>query len=247
MGSNPQFVSIKKAAKILGRSVPRVQDFIDQGLMAARTNDDGVVEVNQEHLAEIHRLNIAGEMKPGELIRRLLFCERKIERLEMALDLIMEVNGLKASRFSSISDADLINLHDNARDALGEEAWIENQMGKFCEVFCKITEVEIDRLNDLLQVDHSWQTFYQLCLAMTRYVGMHPELDTTLNLQRIRDLLYAGRKNLSTIAVLFIEKSAQLGPSRKLLMKVAASDIDLFDHLAKQLKKTGHAGHLQIR
>lgn len=246
MGSDSNFIPITKAAQILGRTVGQVRDLLDQGLMKWKTDPQGVVVVDQIDLAEIHRLNLAGEIKPGELIRRLVFCERQVERLQLAVDLLMEVNNLVASRFTNMSDSDLMNLHDNARDAAGEKEWATDQMIHFCEVFSKISEIEIDRLDELLVTTNSWKTFYHLCIEMTRQVGAHPQLKTDLNLQRVRDLLYIGRKNLATIAVLFIEKSAQLGPSRKLLLKTAAVDIDLFDQLAKQLRETSHKGHLEI-
>ena len=39
MGSNPKFIPISKAAKILGRSTRKVQDLLDQGLMKWRLED----------------------------------------------------------------------------------------------------------------------------------------------------------------------------------------------------------------
>lgn len=245
MGSDVKYILVSQAAKILGCTTKKVHDLLDQGLMRWRAEGDNIL-VNQEDLAEIHRLNIAGEMKPGELVRRILFLEQKVLRLEGAINLLLEVNGQAASRFIHLEDNSLINLHENAMLAVGQETWTVEEMLKYSEVFMKITEVEIDRLNELMSIDHSWQTFYRLCLDMTRYVGQHEDLQNNLDLQRIRDLLHFGRKNLSTIAVLFVEKAAQLGPSRKLLAKMAASDIELFDHLAKQLKGSSRQGHLQI-
>lgn len=245
MGSNDKYILVSQAAKILGCTTKRVHDLLDQGLMRWRAEEDNIL-VCQEDLADIHRLNIAGEMKPGELIRRLLFLEQKVHRMENAINLLLEVNGQAASRFIHIEDSDLLNLHENAMTAIGQEVWSVEEMLKYAEVFMKITEVEIDRLNEMMSIDHSWQTFYRLCLNMTRFVAQSGKLETNLDLQRIRDLLHFGRKNLATIAVLFVEKAAQLGPSRKLLAKMAASDIELFDHLAKQLKGNGRPGHLQI-
>lgn len=245
MGSNSKFILVTQAAKILGCTPKKVNDLMDQGLIRWRADGDNIM-VNQEDIAEIHRLNIAGEMKPGEMVRRLLFLEQKVQRLENTINLLLEVNGQSASRFLHLSDSDLANLHENTMLAVGQESWSVEEMLKYSELFMKITEVEIDRLNEMMNVDHSWQTFYRLCLDMTRYVGQHDDLKINLDLQRVRDLLHFGRKNLSTIAVLFVEKAAQLGPSRKLLAKMAASDLELFDHLAKQLKISSRSGHLQI-
>jgi hypothetical protein len=245
MGSDVKYILVSQAAKILGSTPKKVHNLLDQGLMRWRADGDNIL-VNQEDLAEIHRLNIAGEMKPGELIRRLLFLEQKVHRLENAINLILEVSGQAASRFLHMEDSDLYNLYENVMVASGQDTWAEDEMLTYSEIFMKITEVEIDRLNEMMNIDHSWQTFYRLCIDMTRYVVQNRDLEFNLNLQRIRDLLHYGRKNISTIAILFVEKSAQLGPSRRLLAKMAASDIEVFDQLAKQLKTTSRKGHLQI-
>jgi hypothetical protein len=86
MGSDVKYLLVSEAAKILGFSSKRVHDLLDQGLMRWKAEGDNIF-VRQEDLADIHRLNIAGEMKPGELIRRLLFVEQKVQRLENAEDM----------------------------------------------------------------------------------------------------------------------------------------------------------------
>lgn len=245
MGSNVKFIPITKAAEILGCPAKKVHALADQGLVR-RTLEEDNAYVSQEDIAEIHRLNIAGELKPGELVRRLLFAERKLERLEATINLLLEVNGLAASRFVGMNDPDLLSLFQNVEEALGEEQWPTKVMANFCEVFIKITEIEIDRLNEMLNVDHSWETFYRLCLKMTKHVAQSDKLSTDLELQRVRDLLHMGRRNLSTIAVLFVEKAGQIGPSHKLLARLASSDIELFDNLAKQLKGKSKRGHLAL-
>lgn len=245
VGSKGKYITPTEAARILGCKPRKVHDLCDQGLVR-RLNEGDDVFVRSEDIAEIHRLNIAGEMQPGEMIRRILFLETKVRRLEETLNLVLEVNGMAASRFIKMEDIDLHRLYQEVERALGEEEWSVEEMVRLCEIFVKITEVEVDRLNELLNTDHSWQPLYRLCLHMTRYVATQPDLTTNLDLQRVRDLLHAGRKNLSTIAVLFVEKAGQIGPSRKLLAKLAASDLELFDAMAKQLKGSSGRGKLQL-
>lgn len=244
MGSNPkEFIPVSKAAGILHCPPKKVHDLCDQGLVRRKYKGDSCY-VRAVDVTEIHRLNIAGEIPPGDMIRRLLFLEREVERLKEAVNMLFEVNGMVASRFSKMEDDQLIQLYQVVENELGEEDWPAERLLSFCEIFIKVTEIEIDRLNDMLKVDHSWQTFYQLCMKVTRFVATHQDLSSSLELQRIRDLLVVARKNLSTIAVLFVERAAELGPSQKLLQHLASNDIDAFDELAKQMKKTGRRGRL---
>ena len=244
MGSDPkEFIPITKAAGILHCSNKKVHDLCDQGLIRRQHKGDKAV-VRRQDVVEIHRLKIAGEIAPGDMIRRLLFLEREVERLKEAVNMLFEVNGMVASRFSKMDDGQLAQLYQVVENELGEEAWATDRLLSFCEIFIKITEIELDRLNEMLNLDHSWQTFYELCMKVTKFVALHPDLKTDLELQRVRDLLTVSRKNLGTIAVLFVEKAAQLGPSQKLLQRLASNDIDLFDDMAKQLKKSGRRGSL---
>jgi hypothetical protein len=244
MGSNPkEFIPVSKAAGILHCPQKKVHDLCDQGLIRRKYEGDTVL-VRQVDVAEIHRLNIAGEIAPGEMIRRLLFLEREVERLKEAVNMIFEVNGMASSRFMKMEDDQLIQLYQVVENELGEEEWPTKRLLSFCEIFIKITELEVDRLNEMLKIDHSWRTFYELCVKVTKFVALSPDLKTNLDLQRVRDLLSVSRKNLSTIAVLFVERAAELGPSQKLLQRLASNDIDLFDDMAKQLKKNGRRGHL---
>jgi len=237
MGSDPIYVPISKASKILDCEESKVHELCDQGLVRRKLEGD-VASVRREDIEEVYRLQLVGELRPGELIRRLLFAERKIAKLEGAVNMLYEINGLAGSRFSPMDDPEIHNLYGVVVDALGEDYWTVDQLVVFGEYFLRITEVEVERLNDLLQLDSSWMPFYRLCLKLTKFVGLSEDLDTNLEMQRVRDLLYQGRKNLQTIGVLFIEHKAQLGPSRELLAKMASADIDDFDTLAKQLITT---------
>jgi hypothetical protein len=234
MGSNAEYILASKAAKILNCPVKKVHALADQGLIRKQIEGDEIF-YRVEDINEIHKLSIAGEMKPGEMIRRILFLEREVSRLKDAVNLLYEVNQMASSRFVQMDDFELLKLYENALENIGEDFWSIMTMTSFGEIFMKITEVEIDKLNELLSVDSSWRTFYELCMKLYNYVLKNKELKTNLELQRVRDILYLGKKNLATIAVLMTEKASQLGPSRRLLDKLTATDAEMFDSVAKQL------------
>ena len=241
MGSKPIHIPVTKAAELLDCEPAKVHELADQGLVR-RTFEGDTALVRREDIEEVYRLQLVGELRPGELVRRLLFAEQKIIRLEGAVNLLYEINQLAGSRFSLMEDAELHSIYSSVIDALGETHLEREMMVEFGEIFLRITEVEIDRLNELAQIDHAWKPFYRLCLKLSREVGVSRKLDKDLELQRIRDLLHQGRRNLQTIAILFIEQKAQLGPSRELLAKMAAADIESFDALAKQMVSAAYTG-----
>lgn len=235
MGRTPGgYITVTKAASILQCDTKRVHSLCDHGLIR-RIHDGNRSLVRAEDIAEIRRLNLVGEVKPGELLRRVLFLERQYQRLEAAVNILFEANKMKVSRFVEMTDDSLISLYENVRDDLGEDKWPRARLLSYAELFIKITELEIDRLNSLLEVEHSWLTFYQLLLSLTRFINDQPDLSTDLELQQIRNYLAVGRQNISTIAVLFTAQATQLGPARRFMERLASNDIDVFDDLAKKI------------
>lgn len=241
MGSVENFIPVSKAAEILGRPVSYVRSLYNQGLVRRKVEGSRVF-VRVDDITEVHRLNMAGEMEPGELVKRLLLLEIKVARMEKAMDLVFKVNEIQASQFDKIPDAELFSLYNNLVLETGVDEWTVERMLSCCEVYMKITECEIDRLNELLKIDHSWKTFLELNLKQTRYIRQHPEGKTNLELQRVTDLLSHGRKNIRAIATIFIEKSAVFGPSQKLLATMAATDLEAFDELARQSGRRNERG-----
>ena len=233
MGSDPVYITVTEATRILDCEPDKIYELLDDHAIRGRRDGD-TAYVRQEDIAELLRLDMIGIRFP-EMVKRMLFLETTVSRLQNSINLLFEINNLSASRFTTMSDEELGNLYNTTLSILKEEEWSIDRMLQLCEVFLKITEVEIYRLNEILSLDNTWLPFYRLALRLTAYVGRHDALETSFELQKVRDLLYGGRKNLQTIAILFIEQKAQLGPSRELLSKMAATDMEAFDVLIRQI------------
>lgn len=235
--ADQKFITITKAASILSCEADKIHDLCDQGLVRRHFEGDQVY-VRHEDIAEIRRLDIVGEMKPGEMVRRLIMAEQEVRRLQASVKMLYEVMGLASSRFSDMSDDQLLSFYNMINDLLGEE--IDNaQIDELAEALMKVTEVEVDRLNELLNLDNSWLPFLDLCTSLSRSIISKKELPTDINLQRTHAKIVMARKNLTTVGMFFIEKAGVLTPSRKLLAKVAAADMDAFDIIARKMKKEG--------
>lgn len=229
MESDPIYITVSEASRILDCEVDRIHELLhDHAIRGKREGD--LTYVRQEDIAELLRMEMIGIRMP-ELVKRLLFLETKVGRLETSMNQLYEVNGLAASRFSTMTDTELHELYVNVTSMLKEEEWPIDRMLQLCEVFIKITEVEVEKLNEILKLDNAWFPFYRLALTLTSYVGKREDLEVNYELQKVRDLLHVGRRNLQTIAVLFIHQKAALGPSRELLAKMAAVDLEAFDVL----------------
>ena len=238
MEHNNKFVPVSKAAAILACSQERIHELCDQGLIRRHCEGDQVY-VRSEDVAELRRLDIVGEMKPGEMVRRLLMLEQEVRRLQGAVGILYEVNRLAASRFVEMNDEQIVEFYEMINELLGESDLDPAQMSEMAEMLMRMTEVEIDRLNELLNLDNAWLPFMEICLHLTRSVISHSELATSIELQKIHTKLIMARRNLTGIAMFFIEKAGVLGPSRKLLAKIAEADLDAFDIIARKVKREG--------
>ena len=226
------FVKPEKAAELLECTVEQVLAFADEGLLRWRSLN-GERVVRKDDVEELYRLHLAGELAPGELTKKVLFLERRVERLEAAMNMVFEVSGLSASRFAKMTEHELYALYLKTVEELQNDEWDDETLKTFAEAFIKITELEIDKINNAANISEAYMPFYRLCLKMSRFVGASKRLNTSVELQKIRDLLYAGRKNLQAIAILFIENQSRLGPDRQLLQKLVTADLESFDLLAK--------------
>jgi excisionase family DNA binding protein len=240
MESNPVYITVTEAARILDVEADRVYELLDDHAIRGK-REGNTTYVRQEDIAEVLRMNMIGIRLP-ELVHRHVILERTVERLQIAVDKLYEVNNLVSSRFSPMTEKELLELYGNIVDHLKDEEWTLPRMLQLCEVFIKLTEIEVDQINEALSIDNSWLPFYRLALRMTRFVGTQDDLESNYDLQKVRDLLHVSRRNLQTIAILFINQKAALGPSRELLAKMAATDIEAFDILIREIAKGKKAG-----
>jgi len=237
MESNSQLITVSEAAELLDTTEDRVTQLWAEGLIR-RTERGGVILVRRSDVEEVLRDGLVGEIRSGELVKRLKFLENRVDRLESALDLLYQVNDLGSARFPSMTDDELSSLYSNVELELRQDDWPVSRMFSLCEMLMRLTEEEIDRLNNLRCVGDSWKVFLDLALRMSHFIRKRKDLDTDLDLQRLRDILVHARRNVKELAILFIEYEAQLTPSRNLMERLASADIEGFDDILRQLKVT---------
>lgn len=244
MGSNPKgFIPVAEASRILCCSEDRVKSLAHRGLLKWRESGDEFL-VDGEDVSAVARLGITDELPGAELIHEMRLLRAKVERLEASVELLFQTNEMAAGRMSGLNLDELAQLHQVISNDLDSSEWPADRMFSYCEIFIRITEEDIDRLNTILGHPHSWEPFYLLLLRISQYLRNLPDLKTSLQLQRIRELLEIGRANMRAVATFFIHASNDASPSKELLSKLASNDIDQFDDLAKQLKAVNPRGLL---
>jgi hypothetical protein len=229
------WISIEEAAKRAGCSPEAMAEVADEGVLRKMTAGD-VVLVRASDVAELTDLKGGVPMTAEDMKRRILVLERGMARLQRALDILYEANSMAASSLEGMDDDVLVTLYTNIESSLQSKEWPVQRIFSCCEVFLRISETEIERLNNLIGTRVAWKPFFELCLKQLDYVVSHPDLKADLDLQRCRDLLVRSRSALRGIAVTVTEIEGCQKTLHSLLTDVAATDVVAFDTAMRQLK-----------
>lgn len=234
------FITVVEAARILGRTPEEVISLCNEGLIARRSTGTEIT-VRQSDVNEVLETNLNDMARPRDLVRMVLTLQREVRALQSAVDLMGKVNGMLSSSLSEVPTPDLVGLMETARTSAQKESWEAQELLAFSEVFLRMADSDILRLNDMLGVHDAWRTFYVLCLKMCWYVrdaGLEPNRD----LETAQVLLQRGLRNLRSIGVMFVENAEFLKTSRELLERTLSHDLAEFDTLIKQLKSAEPSG-----
>lgn len=232
--STDQFISPVEAAKVLERTPEEVLSLCNEGLIRKKSTGQRVL-VHLKDVEEVRETNLHARARPKDIVSRLLLLERKVKSLAHALDLFGAVSGMTSTSLDELSDQELVALSESVREALSLGSWDLDDMLKFSEVFLRISDSDVIRLNEALGTNDSWKDFYVLALNMSTF-ARKMESPPSRDLDTVRALLQQGLRNLRSIGVLFIENSAYLETSKTILQKTMSHDLAEFDTLIRKLK-----------
>lgn len=152
-------------------------------------------------------------------IRKL---EARIGNLERQVRFLLQVNGLDLSALREAPDDELLKYYQDVVQLLGlrGEQFAPEIMQVWGELFCQISEYELTRLQEIVEYDHTWEPFYQLCRKMMTALRQHKGFAKDTVLKNLYALLDKARKNLRDSAVIMIKKYPQELPQvAKVLLK----------------------------
>ena len=236
MGRNAdQFISPVEAAKLLERTPEDVINLCNEGLIRRKSTGQRIL-VRRSDVEEVRETNLHATARPKDIVSRLLLLERQVAALTSALDLFGAVSGMTSTSLDELDDQALIVLLGAVKKAGQQDSWPIDEMLRFSEIFLRVSDSDIVRLNNALCTNDSWRDFYELCLHMSIYAREH-KLKEGRDLDTVRALLQRGLRNLRSIGVLFIENEAYLKTSEETLKSTMSHDLAQFDTLIRKLHK----------
>jgi hypothetical protein len=163
---------------------------------------------------------------------RVRLLEAQVSLLEKHVDFLLQVHGLDTSIFRTASDEILLELYRDAVMLLGYDP---NDIDKeviqrWAETFLQLSEYEFTRLQPLVNYDHTWEPFYQLCTKMMTAVRHNKKLGTDLSLQHTYALLDKDRTSLRDAAIMMIKSTESKLPTN---IKVLLRGNEIADLLPK--------------
>lgn len=235
MGRQPDpFISLVEAARILGRTPEEVVSLCDEGLIRRRSTGHEVL-VHESDVKEVHETNLNDLARPRDLVKDVMLLKREVRALRNTVDMLGDVFGMLSSSLEDYDIPSLVQLSETAAAMTMRDEWTLDELLTLSEVFLRMADSDILRLNGVLGVHDAWKTFYALCLKMCIYAregGLPPGRDR----DTAQVLLQRGLRNLRSIGVLFIENREFLGTSRDMLERTMSHDLQEYDAMMKQLK-----------
>jgi len=138
---------------------------------------------------------------------RVRLLEARVSLLEKHINFLLNAYGLDRSAFRDAPDNILLNLYRDAVMLIGiDPSKIDEEVIKrWAETFMQLSEYEFTRLQSVVNYDHTWEPFYQLCVRMMTALRQHKKFGTDLSLQQLYALLDKDRVNLRDAAIVMIQ------------------------------------------
>jgi hypothetical protein len=231
--SGPQWISYQSAAKKLGCSVEEVEHLVESHLVRSLVDGD-LSFVAASDLDELAELRSPPQVDTLRLARSLALAEQRIERLEEAVNLLYESNGLTSFKMGFLEDETLLQLEANIEEMMDQPEWPLPRLLSCAEVYLKLSEVELERLSQLTERPAPWRPFLQLCLQQLVWLSRRPSMLEKWEWARARDLLYQGLKNLRHLALVYCSLDRDPTPLLETAAAVCRDDVENIDQLVLQ-------------
>ena len=161
--------------------------------------------------------------------------QAKVNNLESQVRFLLKVNGLDVSALRNAPKTELLGYYRDAVQLLGVESDFAPEMCEgWADVFLQLTEYELERVTTVVDYEHTWEPFYQVCVKMMTSVRHHRDFGVNVALHHLYAQLDKGRRNLRDAAIMMIQRRSSTLPQR-------AQAILLADDLTEMIKKLKNA------
>jgi hypothetical protein len=199
MGSS--FYTFDEAVEKLGKSKRSVYDYLRQGLLR-REKRDGRTFIPVEDVE-----NLAVDIGHGfpPMNRKTFFqLMARVQKLEQDMSVVRRMTGIQDQPLRPNKE-EARGLFMAATQALGAKAWHREEIATWADLFDRMDEVCFDIFADYVNEPLSWAVFYQLCLAMMKYVSQAEDYKTSLIAQHTHKRLDEGRKAIRGTILMWVE------------------------------------------
>jgi DNA-binding transcriptional MerR regulator len=234
--SGLRWVSYQTAAKKLGCSVEEIDQFVTSHLVRS-LNDGEARFVAEGDLDDLVQIKEAPPVNTVHLARNQALIMERLERLEEAINLLYEANGLTSFRMGHLEDQTLVELAANIEQMLEQPTWALPRLLSCAEVFLKLTHVEVERLNELTGNPNAWRPFMELCLKQQVWLSRQPALIKQYDWARAVDLLNQGRKNLNQLMLFYCWFNQDMSPIFDIAKSVCTEEGNTLDILVLRSRK----------
>lgn len=160
--------------------------------------------------------------------QRLL--EARVSLLEKQVQFLLRINGLDLSALRDVPDGELLKYYRDAVQLLGlrGEPFPPEVVERWAQLFCQLSEVEIARLQNIVEYEHTWEPFYHLCVKMLTSLRRNKQFCSDVGLQHLYAFLEKARKSLREIAVVVMKRYPDsLPPKAKVLLKESQNTLPI--------------------
>jgi hypothetical protein len=199
MGSS--FYTFDEAAKKLGKTKRSVHAYVKRGLLR-RGRHEGRTVIPAEDVE-----NLAADLGAGfpPMNRKTFFqLMARVQKLEQDMAVVRRMTGIQDEPLRP-SKEEAVGLHMAATRAIEATSWHKEEISTWADLFDRMDEVCFDIFEDYVSVPVPWAVFYQLCLAMMRFVSTSPDFHTSLTAQHVHKRLDEGRKAIRHTILMWVE------------------------------------------
>ena len=232
MGSVRQnWVSYENAVKKSGYTKEQIDDFVASHLARSlQTAEEKLVSLSD--LMEISEAtNKPPPLSPSTFRQEMRVMEQKVKRLESAVNLLYEINSLAGNDLHSLTDNSLVELLGNIESLLSQPDWSLSTLLSCAEVYLRLSEAEIQRLEEMTQRKNAWLPFLELAIRQHKRVLESAEVKSNYEWSRCCSLLSRGKDNIRSISLSLTALTQDPHPLTQLVHRINTIELDTFDKI----------------
>lgn len=199
--SHDNTMTLQEAATFLQVTDRTIRNYIKNGLLSktgkgksARLPTEEVISLRED------RDSTAPIVSRQELLKH----RAKIRRLEANMEVVLRMLDAKDAPLS-LNPEYSKELYAFAQEHLKKSAWDLSEIKPWLDIFCRLSEEDLDVMRGSTGDLHPWKVFLRLCTAMMSFVVSDSEYRTSIEHQHVHRMLADARRKLRVSSFIYGE------------------------------------------